>query len=174
MEFLCKIITRVMWPLEWVKRTHATYWVETLNIISSFINDFLKLLSLKNYLIEITKAWNFTYKAIQKDYVYYTQNTKKRKKRLKLSCFFMLWSPFFFYFLLKLVQRIPKVCQFLHHHHFFLIYVLHNILWHVSNTLFFLFDNAATIPCNFDNDCPEVSYPLILMCIDDFCEYLLA
>ncbi|AES87840.1 Nodule Cysteine-Rich (NCR) secreted peptide [Medicago truncatula] len=35
-------------------------------------------------------------------------------------------------------------------------------------------NTKTTIPCKFDNDCPEISYPLILMCIDDFCEYLLA
>ena len=43
------------------------------------------------------------------------------------------------------------------------------MLYHFLVT-FFLFDNAARIPCVSRNDCPKRPYPLFMKCVDNFCE----
>jgi len=50
------------------------------------------------------------------------------------------------------------------------MYLILNIISHFSNISFFLFDNAAHIPCVRDDDCPKRPYPQFMKCVDNFCE----
>jgi hypothetical protein len=48
-------------------------------------------------------------------------------------------------------------------------YHIHNIIKPLCNIPFFLFDNAANIPCKFDKDCPAI-VRFIWRCQEKYCE----